>query len=128
MFQVCRGRPEGVENVTLLLRRTGLPTHEMTLSTRTHDASFGPLYYQSPTNLYPQLLPRLRAGHTADNHSFFVSQCGTRSVVAWPRNVLPPPPPHHHRHPLHSSINSLPRAAPDATPGLRHVGSGNVHV
>lgn len=46
------------------------------------------------TNLCPQLLPRLRAGLTA-NKLHHVPHCGTRSVVAWPRNVLPPPPPHH---------------------------------
>lgn len=35
-----------MENATLLLRRTGCPPTRMTLSTRTHDASFGPLYHQ----------------------------------------------------------------------------------
>lgn len=98
-----------------------LATHEMTLSTRTHDASSG-LHATKASN-EPTSAPnssRGCAGHTANK---YVPHCGTRSVVAWPPNAT-------------SCllgrrlivIRSIPqlllpllRAAPDATPGLIHV-------
>lgn len=48
-----------------------------------------------------------RGAHGWQSQYSISLNCGTHSVVAWPRNVLPPPPPHHHRHPPHPSINSL---------------------
>jgi hypothetical protein len=62
MFQVYRGCPEGVGNVTLLLRRTGWPPRDDIIDPDTR-CLFGPPYTTSATNLCPQLLPRLRGAH-----------------------------------------------------------------
>lgn len=69
-----------------------LPIHEMTLSTRTHDASFGPVYHQRRPTSARNCFRGCARGLTA-NKLHCLPHCGTRSVVAWPRNVLPPPPP-----------------------------------
>lgn len=126
-----QGLPRGGGECHPLASPDRLPTHDMTLSTRTHDASSG-LHATKATNLCTQLLPRLRGAH---GQQLLYSISLTAGPVPWSHchaNVLPPPP-DHRRHPLHPSIIPPPRAAPDATPALKHVhhpsrGSDHAHV
>lgn len=76
------------------------------------------LHATKATNLCAQLLPRLRGAH---GQQLLCSVSLSAGPVPWSHchaNSLPPPP-DHHRHPPHPSIIPLPRAAPDATPGLQ---------